>query len=134
MLLTYELVLRPPIPSTNLLFLRSEAFWGGQLCWLKIGLCGSFRGTENFWIKKKNCLVKIWQPSKSHQKKMLNAQIIMFRGARIFTIIFLLNSYFHVDQFLFLYAILHYFMYFFRHKCHFFIQHTPVYSYAVNRE
>jgi len=71
---------------------------------------------------------------KSHQKKMLNAQIIMFRGARIFIIIFLLNSYFHVDQFLFLYVILHYFMYFFRHICHFFIQHTPVYSYAVNRE
>jgi len=27
-------MLQPPILLTNLLFLRIETFWGGQLCWL----------------------------------------------------------------------------------------------------
>ena len=30
--LKYDFLLRPTILLTNLLFLRIEAFWGGQLC------------------------------------------------------------------------------------------------------
>ena len=51
--LSYGFWLRLLNLLTNLLFLRIEAFWGGQLCCLQIGLFGSYHLKENVRIRKK---------------------------------------------------------------------------------